>query len=210
MKNMTPLEVIRLLRKRYLLHKTSLVYRDEWQFLVAIILSAQCTDARVNLVTPGLFKALPRLNDFAAAPQKKLEQLIFSTGFYKNKARSIKGAAQTILEKYHGTIPNSMDELVTIPGVGRKTANVFLHVVHGKAEGVVVYTHIFRVSRRTGVSNGTSADQVERDVMRQLPKQHWIIYGDLVIQHGRKTCHARKPACRQCILNTRCPRAYKI
>lgn len=201
--------VIRLLRKEYSLHKTALGYGSEWQLLVAIILSAQCTDARVNIVTPGLFRELPGVRDFVVAPIKKIEKLIFSTGFYKNKARNIKAAAQKITGDFKGKIPDSMEKLITIPGVGRKTANVFLHVVHQKIEGVVVDTHIFRVSRRTGVSGGKTAEQVERDVMGQLPKKQWIAYGDYAIQHGRKICHARKPECGKCILSKECPSAFK-
>ena len=202
--------VIELLKREYPLHKTALGYRNEWQLLVAIILSAQCTDARVNQVTPPLFKELPEIKDFAKAPLKKIERLIFSTGFYKNKAKNIKAAAQKITGDFKGRIPDSMQELVTIPGVGRKTANVFLHVVHEKSEGVVVDTHIFRVSRRTGVSKGRTAEQVEREVMKQLPKRQWIAYGDYVIQHGRKICHARKPECGKCLLNKECPSAFKM
>ena len=207
---MDALSVVKGLSKAYSLHKTALAYRNEWQLLVAIILSAQCTDERVNKTTPALFKELPRIEDFVSVPQGKLEKLIYSTGFYKSKAKSIKNAAKKIMNGFGGKLPSTMEELVTIPGVGRKTANVFLQVVHEKAEGVVVDTHIFRVSRRTGVSNGKTAEKVEEDVMQQLPSKYWIAYGDLVIQHGRKICHARKPDCAACVLTLKCPSAFKV
>lgn len=207
---MSPLAVIRGLEKAYAPHVTALSYRNEWELLVAIVLSAQCTDARVNMVTPKLFAELPGVQDFARAPQARIEKLIYSTGFYKNKAKNLKAAAQKLAADYGGKLPDSMEELITIPGVGRKTANVFLHVVHRKAEGVVVDTHIFRVSKRTGVSAGKTAEQVERDVMRKLDKKYWILYGDLAIQHGRVICHARKPECSRCPLNKTCPSAFKV
>jgi endonuclease-3 len=186
---------------------TALSWKNEWQLLAAVMLSAQCTDERVNCVTPALFKALPTVQDFAVAPQAKIEKLIFSTGFYKNKAKNIKAAAQAIVAEHGGRVPSSMEELVKLPGVGRKTANVLLHVVHEKAEGIVVDTHIFRVSRRTGASNGKTPEQVERDIMTKLPRKYWIEYGNLAIQHGRVVCHARKPECERCSLKGKCPSA---
>lgn len=206
----TPLAVLRALRRRYYLHTTALDYKNEWQLLVAIILSAQCTDARVNMVTPVLFKALPRVQDYVTVPQAKLEKLIYSTGFYRNKAKNIKAAASALVSEHKGKIPDSMDALVEIPGVGRKTANVFLRVAHEKAEGIVVDTHIFRVSRRTGAASGKTPEQVERELMEGLPRKHWIAYGDLAIQHGRVLCHARKPDCANCPLKTKCPSAFKL
>ena len=203
--SLTPLTVIRGLRKRYPPFVTALTWNDEWQLLVAVMLSAQCTDARVNTVTPVLFKTLPTMRDFVTVPQGNLEKLIFSTGFYKNKAKNIIAAAKTITTKHDRIIPNTMNELITIPGVGRKTANVFLHVIHKKVEGIVVDTHIYRVSRRTGVAKGNTPEQVEREVMAVLPKKYWIEYGNLTIQHGRELCHARKPDCANCPLKKVCP-----
>jgi len=200
-----PLAVIKGLRKRYLPFVTALTWKSEWQLLVAVILSAQCTDERVNRVTPPLFKALPTMRDFATVPQATLEKLIFSTGFYKNKAKNIKAAASTIITKHNSSIPDSMEELVAIPGVGRKTANVFLHVIHKKAEGIVVDTHIYRVSKRTGAARGNTPEQVERSLIQSLPKKYWIEYGNLTIQHGREICYARKPDCSACPLKTTCP-----
>jgi endonuclease III len=205
-KRISPHELVESLQNAYSLHKTALKYQSPWQLLVSIILSAQCTDARVNQVTPRLFKKLPTIQRMAFATLPTIERLIYSTGFYKNKAKNIKSAAQTILQSFQGTIPDSMEQLIMIPGVGRKTANVYLQVVHRKAEGVVVDTHIFRVSRRTGASRGKTPEQVERELMRKLPKQDWMRYGDLAIQHGRRVCRARRPLCRQCILKEECPR----
>jgi len=203
-------QLITVLATHYRPHGTALHYHNPWELLVAIMLSAQCTDVRVNLTTPKLFKKIPTMLDMKKTPTDKIESLIFSTGFYKNKAKNIKAAATTIIHNYAGNIPNTMQELTKIPGIGRKSANVYLHLVHQKVEGVVVDTHIFRVSRRTGVSKGTTPEQVEREIMRTLPKQQWILYGDLVIQHGRKICHARKPTCNSCFLNRSCPSAFKV
>lgn len=202
---LSPLAVIKGLRTRYPPFVTALTWKTDWQLLVAVILSAQCTDARVNAVTPPLFKALPTMKDFATVPQAQLEALIFSTGFYKNKAKNIIGAANTILAHHNGTIPDTMAQLIAIPGVGRKTANVFLHVIHEKAEGVVVDTHIYRVSRRTGAATGNTPEHVEREIMANLQQKHWIEYGNLTIQHGREICHARTPDCPNCPLKTTCP-----
>jgi endonuclease-3 len=202
---LTPLHVIQGLRKRYPPFVTALSWKDEWQLLVAVILSAQCTDERVNRVTPALFKALPTVQDFSTVPQTKLEKLIFSTGFYRSKAKNIQAAANAIIKHHGGAVPSTMAELVAIPGVGRKTANVFLHAVHKKAEGIVVDTHIYRVSRRTGAARGDTPEQVERDLMTRLPRRYWIEYGNLTIQHGRAVCHARKPNCAECPLKRRCP-----
>ncbi len=202
---LTPLAVIRGLRKRYPPFVTALTGKNEWQFLVAVMLSAQCTDARVNTVTPVLFKALPTMRDFVTVPQTKLEKLIFSTGFYRSKAKNIIAAAKTITTSHGGVIPATLSELIAIPGVGRKTANVFLHVIHKKAEGIVVDTHIYRVSRRTGAASGNTPEQVEREIIAALPKKYWIEYGNLTIQHGRELCHARKPDCANCPLKKVCP-----
>lgn len=202
---LTARQVLSGLAKKYDAHVTALSYGSEWELLVAVALSAQCTDARVNQVTPKLFKALPSIEDFARVRLPVLEKLIFSTGFYKSKARNLKAAASTILRDYHGIIPDSMEHLIRVPGVGRKTANVFLAVVHKKAEGITVDTHIFRVSRRTGAASGNTPEQVERALMAALPRKEWIRYADLAIQHGRVLCHARKPSCSACPLRKQCP-----
>lgn len=205
---MTPLAVINELKTVYSLHKTQLTYASDWQLLVAVILSAQCTDARVNMVTPVLFKKLPTIEAMADAPHRLIASLIASVTFAQSKARYLKASAQRIRTEFGGIVPDAMEKLVTLPGVGRKTANVILHVIHEKSEGVVVDTHIYRVSRRTGVTHATTPEKVEADIMRQLDKQHWIVYSDLVIQHGRKICHAKKPECAVCPLNKACPSAF--
>lgn len=207
---MSPLAVIKGLRKTYKPFKTVLQYKDDWQLLFAILLSAQTTDANVNKVTAVLFKTLPSAEAIANCPLPKLEKLIYSTGYYKAKARNLKAAANTLSKDFGGRVPDSMELLITIPGVGRKTANVFLHVWHERAEGVVVDTHIFRVSNRTGASYGKTPEQVERDIMSNLPKKHWIMYSDLTIQHGRAICEAKKPRCDICPLNKECPSAFQF
>jgi endonuclease III len=207
---MTPLAVIKGLQKTYKPFKTALTYKKDWQLLFAILLSAQTTDANVNKVTSTLYKELPTVEAIANSSLPKLEKLVYSTGYYKAKAKNLQGAAQKLLSDYKGKVPKTMDELITIPGVGRKTANVFLHVYHEIASGVVVDTHIFRVSNRTGASNGKTAEQVEQDVMHSLDKKYWILYSDLTIQHGRQICDARKPRCDVCPLNKECPAAFQF
>jgi endonuclease III len=207
---MTPLAVIKGLNKTYKPFKTVLNYKTDWQLLFAILLSAQTTDANVNKVTAILFKELPSVEAIAKAPITKLEKLIYSTGYYKAKAKNLKAAAQKISKDFSGRVPKTVAELITIPGVGRKTANVFTHVWYETAEGVVVDTHIHRVSNRTGVSSAKTAEQVERDVMNNLDKKHWIIYSDLTIQHGRAICDAKKPRCDVCPLNKTCPSAFQF
>ncbi len=207
---MTPLAVVRGLQQAYAPFKTALSYDQDWQLLIAVVLSAQTTDAQVNKATAGLFKAYPALEHLARAPLASIEKLIFSTGFYKTKAKNIRAAAQTIVSNFQGVVPASMEQLITIPGVGRKTANVFLHVVHEKAQGIVVDTHIFRVSNRTGASSAKTPQLVERELMQTLPKNYWILYSDLAIQHGREICHARKPECGRCPLRITCPSAIPL
>ncbi len=203
-------KMLTLLKKHYPNVKTELRYKNPWQLLVAIILSAQCTDARVNMVTPGLFKVYKTPEDFANADTKKLEKLIFSTGFYKNKAKSLIGAGKAITENFNGKVPKEMDDLITIPGVGRKTANVLQQQYWGIVTGVVVDTHIGRVSRRLGFTKHKDAVKAERDLMKLLPKKEWMPYDDAAITHGRKLCHSRKPNCEECFLNGLCPSAFKV
>ena len=182
----------------------ALTHRSPWELLVATILSAQCTDARVNMVTPELFKRFPPPAAMAKATQPELEQIIRTTGFFRNKAKSIKGAAQTIAEKFGGKVPQTLDELITVPGAARKTANVVLGVSFGKAEGVVVDTHVFRIARRLGLAKGETAQAVEQELMRILPPNKWIDFSHQIIHHGRKACIARKPKCHECNLEQLC------
>ncbi len=174
--------------------------------LVATILSAQCTDARVNLVTPPLFKKYRSAKDFAEVDIRELEKDIKSTGFYRNKARSIQGAARGILEKFQGKVPDTLDELIQLPGVGRKTANVVLGVIFGKAEGVVVDTHVTRLSYRLGLTRHKDAKKIEQDLIKIVPKKDWIDFSHLLILHGRAICKARRPLCEQCALNLLWPK----
>lgn len=181
------------------LHHTS-----PWELLVATILSAQCTDARVNMVTPELFRRYPTPAEMAKAPLPEIENLVRTTGFFRNKAKSIQGAAKKIAEEFGGTVPNTLAELITIPGAARKTANVVLGVSFGKAEGVVVDTHVFRIARRLELAKGDTPQEVERELMQVLPRDRWIAFSHQVIQHGRQVCVARNPRCNQCAIETLC------
>jgi endonuclease-3 len=182
----------------------ALHHRNAWELMVATILSAQCTDARVNMVTPGLFKKFPTPTDFAHAPLVELEEQIRSTGFYHNKAKSLNGAARRLIAEYSGKVPETMEELLTLPGVARKTANVVLGVAFHKAVGVVVDTHVLRLSRRLELTKATEPIQVEKDLMEIIPQDHWIAFSHEMIHHGRNVCIARKPRCVDCTLEPLC------
>jgi endonuclease III len=182
----------------------ALNHRTPWELLVATILSAQCTDVRVNMVTPELFKRFPTPEAMAKAQLPELEELIRTTGFFRNKAKSIQGAAKKITEQFGGKVPETLAELITIPGAARKTANVVLGVSYGKAEGVVVDTHVFRIAHRLDLTKSDTAEKVEQDLMRILPKDHWIRFSHQVIHHGRQVCVARNPKCDKCNLETLC------
>jgi endonuclease-3 len=182
----------------------ALHHSSPWELLVATILSAQCTDVRVNMVTPELFRRFPTPAAMSKARQPLIEELIRSTGFFRNKAKSIVGAAKKITEEFGAKVPETLAELITIPGAARKTANVVLGVSFGKAEGVVVDTHVFRISRRLELAKGDTAEKVEQELMRVLPQDRWISYSHQIIHHGRKVCIARKPKCSECNLETLC------
>ena len=182
----------------------ALNHRSPWELLVATILSAQCTDVRVNMVTPELFKRFPTPQAMAKAELPELIEIIRTTGFFNNKAKSIKGAAQAIVDRFGGKVPETLVELITVPGAARKTANVVLGVSYGKAEGVVVDTHVFRIAHRLDLTKGDTAEKVEQDLMRILPKDHWIRFSHQVIHHGRQVCIARNPKCDKCNLETLC------
>ncbi|HEX5413824.1 MAG TPA: endonuclease III [Terriglobia bacterium] len=182
----------------------ALRHSNPFQLLVATILSAQCTDERVNKVTPALFAKYPGPSDFARLDQKVLEEDIRSTGFFRNKARNIIGAAKKIGEDFKGKVPQSMDELLTLPGVARKTANVVLGTAFGIPTGVVVDTHVFRVTHRLRLSDGKTPENVEQDLIRLVPKDRWIAFGHQVIWFGRKLCQARRPLCMDCPLESIC------
>jgi len=182
----------------------ALTHRSPWELLVATILSAQCTDVRVNMVTPELFRRFSTPAAMAKATLPQLEALIRTTGFYHNKAKSIQGAARKIVSDFSGQVPQTLAELVTLPGVARKTANVVLGVAYGKAEGVVVDTHVFRIARRLGMAKGDTPEKVEQELMRILPQSRWISFSHQIIHHGRAVCEARKPKCDRCNLEQIC------
>jgi endonuclease-3 len=182
----------------------ALHHRNAWELMVATILSAQCTDARVNMVTPGLFRKFPTPTDFAHAPLVEIEEQIRSTGFYHNKAKSLNGAARRLIDEYSGKVPETMEELLTLPGVARKTANVVLGVAFRKAVGVVVDTHVLRLSRRLELTKAIEPIQVEKDLMKIIPQDRWIAFSHEMIHHGRQVCIARKPRCIDCTLEPLC------
>ncbi len=200
-------EIIRRLRIAHPNAHCELVHEDPWQLLVATILSAQCTDERVNKVTPVLFERFPTSKDMADADRAEIETIIRSTGFYRNKARFIHEAAQRIAYDYDGEIPPDMQHLLQLPGVARKTANVVLGVGFNIADGIVVDTHVKRIARRLGLTTHSDPKKVERDLMALVPRQEWIEFSHLLIFHGRRVCKARKPDCAHCILSDLCPSA---
>ncbi len=199
--------IITGLRATYPEAECALHYRNPWELLVATILSAQCTDKRVNIVTPALFARFPTVAAFAEAPRADLEAAIKTTGFFRNKAKNIQGAARVILEKFGGAVPETMAELLELPGVARKTANVVLGVAFQVADGVVVDTHVSRLSQRLKLTRQKEPTKIERDLMDVVPEADWIDVGHLLIHHGRALCTARKPACGECPLQDLCPSA---
>lgn len=198
-------KVLRRLQSDYADAECALLHDSPFELLVATILSAQCTDERVNLVTPPLFAELPTPALMAAAPIKKLEKLVQSTGFFRNKAKNIKACAQALVNDHDGKVPPDLDVLVNLPGIGRKTANVVLGTAFGMPTGVVVDTHVGRLSRRLGLTTQTDAVKVERDLMEILPKKSWIDFSHRMIHHGRAICNARKPKCDACSMRKFCP-----
>ncbi|MBV8630500.1 MAG: endonuclease III [Silvibacterium sp.] len=197
-------EILRRLAAAYPNAECALHHRSAWELLVATILSAQCTDARVNMVTPELFRKYPTPQAMADASLPAIEEEIRSTGFYRNKAKSIVGAAKKIVSDFGGKVPRTMAELQTVPGAARKTSNVVLGVAYGIAEGIVVDTHVLRLSRRLGLTRQTDPKKVEQDLMKIIPKDHWIQFSHELIHHGRQICLARKPRCADCTLETLC------
>lgn len=201
--------IITLLKKAYPKVKIALDYKTPFELLVATILSAQCTDVRVNKVTPALFKKYKTVKDFAGASLKELENDIRSAGFYHNKAKGIIGSAQLILNNFKGRLPDTMNELLTLPGVARKTANVVLYSAFGKNYGLAVDTHVKRVAPRLGLSKSDRPEKIEQDLMKIIPEKEWGNFSLRLIRHGREVCLARKPRCPLCLLNKICP-SYRI
>lgn len=200
-------KIIRLLKDAYPDTKCSLSYKSAHQLLVATILSAQTTDAQVNKVTPGLFKRFTSIEDFAGAKIEDIENAIKSIGLYRNKAKAIKHSSIAILHDFGGEMPDTLEELTTLPGVGRKTGSVVLGTWFGKAEGIVVDTHVKRISRLLGLTKQKAPDKVEQDLMKIIPRKDWIILTHLFIDHGRAVCVARRPRCEVCVLRNQCPSA---
>jgi endonuclease III len=199
-------KIAKLLASEYPDARCALYFESPLQLLIATILSAQCTDVRVNMVTPVLFKKYPTAARFAAANRADLERAIQSTGFFRNKAKSIQECCRTLVEEHKGEVPKSLDELVKLPGVGRKTANVVLGTAYDIASGVVVDTHVARLSHRLGLTREKDPIKIERDLMAQLPRKEWIDFAHRLIHHGRRICTARKPRCDECVLNPVCPK----
>jgi len=196
--------ILKALDEAYPNVECALKHRSPWELLVATILSAQCTDVRVNMVTPELFRRFPTPAAMSKATLPELETLIRTTGFFHNKAKSIQGAARNILSEFGGKVPETLAELITIPGAARKTANVVLGVCFGKAEGVVVDTHVFRIACRLSLAKGDTPQKVEQELMRIIPQDRWIAFSHQLIHHGRQVCDARKPKCDRCNLEQLC------
>ncbi len=201
--------IIGILKNKYPGPRTALRHKNPFQLLVAAILSAQCTDERINKITPFLFRKYKTIAAFAAARQSFLVKDIRSAGFYRNKARNIIGASKKILNEFGARVPDSMDDLITLPGVARKTANIVLSSSFGKAEGIAVDTHVRRISQRLGLSGKNDPDKIENDLMDLVPRADWIDFNYLFVDHGRNMCRARKPLCLKCPINKLCPQGNK-
>ena len=210
MKDKAPVrETISRLKSAYPDARTELAWTNPLELLVATILSAQTTDVRVNGVTPNLFAKYPTAADYAEADPAGLEEDIRPTGFFRNKAKSLQGMARALVEDHGGEVPYTMEELVALPGVGRKTANVVLGNAFGIDEGVVVDTHVRRLSNRLGFTTHNDPEKIERDLMQTVPREDWTVFSHLLILHGRGTCKSRKPDCENCTLNDLCPSAFQ-
>jgi endonuclease III len=198
-------KIIRLLKRTYPNARCALNHSNAFELLVATILSAQCTDERVNIVTADLFRKYRKPEDYLRVPATELQQDIRTTGFFRNKTKSIQGASKVLVDKFNGRVPQTMEELLTLPGVARKTANVVLGVAYGIAEGIVVDTHVSRLSHRLGLTKQKDANKIERDLMELVPRQDWIDFAHLLIFHGRRICKARRPLCEECVVEKLCP-----
>ena len=203
------IKIIKILRKTYPRPRTAPHYKAPLQILIATILSAQCTDKRVNKITPGVFKKYKTAASFARARQSVLEQEVRSTGFYRNKAKNIIGAAKKIEKDFNGKVPDNMQDLLTLPGVARKTANIVLSSGFKKSEGIAVDTHVKRLSGRLGLSRQTDPNKIEQDLMKIVPKKDWLDFNYILVDHGRAICNARRPLCLECPINKLCSSAGK-
>ncbi len=201
-------QIIALLKKNYPDAKVALNYSTPFELLIATILSAQCTDVRVNEVTKTLFKKYRKPDDYVKIKSEELEKDIYSTGFYRNKAKNIKKLSEILVDNFDSEVPDTMEELLTLPGVARKTANIVLSSAFGKNEGIAVDTHVKRVAARLGLTKNTDPDKIEKDLMKIIPKNEWDSFALRLIQHGREICVAKKPKCEVCFLNKICPSAF--
>jgi endonuclease-3 len=201
-------KIIRSLKRAYPDAKCSLNHSNAFELLIATILSAQCTDARVNMVTQDLFRKYRKPEDYLKVSEKELQQDIRTTGFFRNKTKSIQGTAKTLSEQYRGRVPHNMEQLLELPGVARKTANVVLGNAFGINSGVVVDTHVTRLSRRLGLTIQKTAEKIELDLINIVPKKDWVIFSHLLIAHGRAICRARTPLCAECVVERLCPSSY--
>jgi endonuclease-3 len=201
-------EIVRRLKRTYPDAKCSLNHTNPFELLIATILSAQCTDERVNIVTADLFRKYRGPEDYLKVPAHELEKDIQSTGFFRNKTKSIQGTSKLLSEKYHGEVPRTMEELLELPGVARKTANVVLGNAFEIKSGVVVDTHVTRLSHRLGLTKEKDAQKIERALVQIVARKDWVIFSHLLIYHGRKTCKARNPQCEECVIEKLCPSSY--
>lgn len=202
--------IIKILKKKYPKTRTALKTKTPFELLVSTILSAQCTDERVNRITPSLFKKYRGAAGFAAARGTALEKDIRSSGFYKNKAKNIIAASKKIMKEFNGKVPETMEHLTTLPGVARKTANIVLSSSFGKTEGIAVDTHVRRLSGRMGLTKNRDPNKIEKDLMAIVPRKDWIEFNYLLVDHGRRVCAARKPLCAECGVRQLCPSAGKL
>ena len=203
-------KILEILKKEYPHAKTALTHKNPLELLIATILSAQCTDKRVNIVTKKLFKKYRSAGDYGDANLNDFEKDIYSCGFYRNKAKNIINACAIIEQKFSSKVPKDFNELLKLPGVARKTANCIMGNAYDIASGVIVDTHVIRLSQRLGISKNKNADKIEQDLIKQIPQNEWISFSHRIIDHGRKICDARKPKCEICSLNKLCPSAFKI
>jgi endonuclease-3 len=201
-------KIIRLLKRAYPDAKCSLNHTNAFELLIATILSAQCTDARVNIVTQDLFRKYRKPEDYLKVSAKELERNIRTTGFFRNKTKSIQGTVKVLTEEYGGKVPNTIEEVLELPGVARKTANVVMGNAFGISSGVVVDTHVTRLSHRLGLSRQKTAEKIEQDLITVVPKKDWVIFPHLMIAHGRAICRARNPLCAECVVEKLCPSSY--
>jgi endonuclease-3 len=198
-------QIIKLLKRAHPDAKCALNHSNAFELLIATILSAQCTDERVNKVTADLFRKYRKPEDYLKVRDTELQQDIRTTGFFRNKTKSIQGACKVLIEEFGGQVPQTMDELLKVPGAARKTANVVLGVAYGTAEGIVVDTHVSRLSQRLGLTKQKDPVRIEQDLMALVPRKDWIIFSHLLIFHGRRTCKARRPLCEECVVEKLCP-----